>query len=116
MTVDGIAGSESLVLDAWQVGKGKPGTFEVGKPVDRSSPALFARFASGQHIKRVTINRYLPGTRTVYATYALTDAVIASFAVAGEGRPVERIGFDAARVETTAPVRACFDRVANGSC
>jgi type VI protein secretion system component Hcp len=116
LTVDGIAGSSPVVLDAWQVSKAQPGPFEVGKPVDRSSPALFARFASGQHIKRVTISRYLPGTRTAYATYVLTDAVVVSYAVAGEGRPVERIGFAARRIETTAPARACFDRVANASC
>jgi type VI protein secretion system component Hcp len=116
LTVDGIAGSSPVVLDAWQLGKAQPGAFEIGKPVDRSSPALFARFAAGQHIKRVTISRYLPGTRTAYATYVLSDAVISSYSVSGEGRPVERIGFAARRIETTTPARACFDRATNASC
>jgi len=125
MTVDGIPGETALVLDAWSVSRATPtlfGPFEVSKAVDGASPALLGRFASGQHIPKVTIKLLQPGTETVYTTYVLTDVVVSSFALIGDARPLERLGLDAARVESTTPVtggepiRSCWDRKLNASC
>jgi len=92
------------------------------KPIDGASAALLARHASGQHIAKVTIELLQPGSETVYTTYVLTDVVVASLAVVGDARPLERLGLTAARVESTTPVageepiRSCFDRKLNASC
>jgi len=125
MTVDGIPGETALVLDAWNVGQANPavfGPFVVSKPVDGTSLALLGRFASGQHIPKVTIKLLEPGSEAVYTTYVLTDVVVSSFAVVGDARPLERLGLDAARVESTTPVpggepiRSCYDRKLYASC
>ncbi len=125
MTVDGIPGEAALVLDAWNVSRANAtlfGPFVVSKAVDGSSSALLGRFASGQHIPKVTIKLLQPGSETVSTTYVLTDVVVSSFAVFGDARPLERLGLDAARVESTTPViggepiRSCWDRKLNASC
>jgi type VI protein secretion system component Hcp len=122
MTVDGIPGAIDLVLDAWSLAKAQFGPFVVSKAVDGSSAALLSRFASAQHAKSVTIKLLQPGSDSVYTTYVLSDVVVSSFAVVGDGRPIERIGLDAARVESTTPVavgdpiRSCFDRLLNATC
>jgi len=125
MTVDGIPGEAALVLDAWRVSQANPtlfGPFVVSKAVDGASHALLGRFASGQHIPKVTIKLLQPGSETVYAMYVLTDVVVSSLAVVGDARPLERLGLDAARVESTTPVaggepiRSCWDRKLNASC
>ena len=70
----------------------------------------------------MTIKLLQPGSETVYTTYVLTDVVVSSFAVVGDARPLERLGLDAARVESTTPVtggepiRSCWDRKLNASC
>jgi len=125
MTVDGIAGEAALVLDAWDVSPANPllfGPFVVSKAVDGASPALLSRFASGQHIPKVTIKLLQPGSETISTTYVLTDVVVSSLAVVGDARPLERLGLSAARVESTTPVageepiRSCWDRKLNASC
>ncbi|HKE81808.1 MAG TPA: type VI secretion system tube protein Hcp [Solirubrobacteraceae bacterium] len=122
LTVDGIPGDHDVVLDAWSLANPQVGPFEVSKPVDAASPALFTRFASGMHSKSVTIKLLQPGSETAYTTYVLTDAVVTSFAVVGDGRPLERIGFQAAKIESTTPVpggspiHSCFDVLQNASC
>ena len=125
LTADGIAGESPLVLDAWSIGAGDPtiiGPLIVSKPVDGASSAWLARFASGQHIKKITIELLQPGSEDLATTYVLTDVVVSSFAVAGDARPLERIGFDAARIESTTPVpggqsiRSCWDRKLNAPC
>ena len=125
MTVDGISGDLDLVLDTWglvNAGKAQIGPFLVSKGVDASSPALLSRFASGMHIKNVTIKLLQPGSESVYTTYMLTDVVVSSIGVIGDGRPLERVGFDAAKVESStpvaggAPLHACFNRVLNAGC
>jgi len=125
MTVDGIPGATDLVLDAWSLanaGKADFGDFVVSKAVDGSSSALLSRFASAQHNTSVTIKLLQPGSDSVYTTYVLTDAVVSSYAVVGDGRPLERIGFAAAKIESTtpvaggAPIHSCFDRLANAGC
>jgi type VI protein secretion system component Hcp len=125
MTVDGIPGEADLVLDAWNVGPANPalfGPFVVSKAIDGSSPALLARHTSGQHIPKVTIKLLQPGSETTYTTYVLTDVLVSSLAVFGDARPLERLGLDAARVESTTPVaggepiRSCWDRRLNTSC
>jgi type VI protein secretion system component Hcp len=125
MTVDGIAGETDLILHAWRLTRAatpQVGPFVVSKAVDASSPALLSRFAAGQHIKSATIKLLEPGSDSAYTTYVLTNAVISSFAVAGDGHPLERIGFEAARIESTtpvaggAPIRSCYDRVLNAAC
>ncbi|HZB75509.1 MAG TPA: type VI secretion system tube protein Hcp [Solirubrobacteraceae bacterium] len=126
MTVDGIPGATAIVLDAWNVtGAGGPaqfGPFLVSIPVGPASPELLERFAAGAHIKSVTIELLQPGSADVSSTYVLTDVVITALAVAGDARPLERIGFDAARIESTTPVpggqaiRSCFDRKLLASC
>jgi type VI protein secretion system component Hcp len=134
MTVDTIAGQAELVLDAWSVanpdvnfgggagGAALFGPFVVSKAVDGTSAGLFKRFLSGAHTKSITIKLLQPGSTDVYTTYVLTDVTLVSFAVIGDGRPLERIGFDAARIESItpvpggAPVRACFDRKLQSSC
>jgi type VI protein secretion system component Hcp len=94
----------------------------VSKAVDAASSALLSRFASGAHTKKVTIELLHPGSESVYTTYVLTDAVVSSFAVIGSGRPLERIGFDAAKIQSSTPVaggppiQTCFDRIANAVC
>ena len=125
MTVDGIPGEAALVLDAWKVGQAYPtlfGPFVVSKAIDGASPALLARHAAGQHIPKVTIKLLQPGSETIYTTYVLSDVVVSSLAVVGDARPLERLGLDAARVESTTPVaggepvRVCWDRKLNASC
>ena len=125
MTVEGIPGEAELVLDAWNIGQANPtlfGPFVVSKAIDAASPALLTRHASGQHIPKVTIKLLQPGSETVYSTYVLTDVVVSSLAVSGDARPLERLGLDAARVESTTPVpggepiRSCWDRKLNASC
>jgi type VI protein secretion system component Hcp len=125
MTVDGIPGESALLLDAWRVSQANPalfGPFVVSKAVDGASPALLGRFAAAQHIPKVTIKLLQPGSETVYTTYVLTDVVISSLVVVGDARPLERLGLDAARVESTTPVaggepiRSCYDRKLNASC
>ena len=125
MTVDGIPGEAALVLDAWNVSPADPllfGPFVVSKAVDGASPALLSRFASGQHIPKVTIKLLQPGSETISTTYVLTDVVVSSLAVVGDARPLERLGLSAARVESTTPVaggepiRSCWDRKLNASC
>ena len=126
MTVDGIPGATEIVLDAWNVtGAGGPaqfGPFLVNTPVGPASPELLERFATGAHTKSVTIELLQPGSTDVSSTYVLTDVVIAAYAVAGDARPLERIGFDAARIESTTPVpggepiRSCFDRKLMAPC
>jgi type VI protein secretion system component Hcp len=125
MTVDGIPGQIPLLLDGWSVdpaGASLFAPFVVAKAVDATSSALLDRFASGQHIKKVTIALLQPGSATVSTTYVLTDVVISSFAVLGDGRPLDRLGLDAVRVESTTPVpggvpiRSCWDHVLNVSC
>ena len=126
LTVDGIAGETDLVFDAWNVanpaGTAQFGPFLVSAAVGQASPALLGLFASGKHVKSVTIRLLQPGSTNVYSTYVLTDAVISSFAVIGDGRPLERIGFDAAKLESTTPVagglpiRSCFDRKLMATC
>jgi type VI protein secretion system component Hcp len=125
MTADGIAGESALVLDAWNIGAADPSTigpFVVSKPVDSASSGWLGRFASGQHIKKVTIKLLQPGSANIATTYVLSDVVVASFGVIGDGRPLERLGLDAARVESTTPVpgggtvRSCWDRKLNASC
>jgi len=125
MTVDGIPGEAVLVLDAWNVSQANPtlfAPFVVSKALDATSPALLARHASGQHIPKVTIKLLQPGSETVYTTFVLTDVVVSSLAVVGDARPLERLGLDAARVESTTPVaggepiRSCWDRKLNASC
>jgi type VI protein secretion system component Hcp len=125
MTVDGIPGEATLVLDAWNVSQSNPtlfGPFVVSKAIDGASPALLARHASGQHIPKVTIKLLQPGSETIYTTYVLTDVVVSSLAVVGDARPLERLGLFAARVESTTPVaggepiRSCYDRKLNATC
>jgi type VI protein secretion system component Hcp len=125
MTAEGIAGESALVLDAWSVGATDPSIidpFAVSRPVDGASSAWLARFASGQHIKTITIELLQPGSDEVATTYVLKDVVVSSFAVVGDGRPLERLGLDAARIESTTPVRggqpvrSCWDRTLNSSC
>jgi type VI protein secretion system component Hcp len=125
MTVAGIPGEAALVLDAWNVSQANPtlfGPFVVSKAIDGASPALLARHASGQHIPNVTIKLLQPGSETVYTTFVLTDVAVSSLAVVGDARPLERLGLDAARVESTTPVaggqpiRSCYDRKLNASC
>ena len=125
MTVDGIPGEAALVLDAWSVSQRTPtlfGPFVVSKAVDGASAALLGRHASGQHIPKVTIKLLQPGSETIYTTYVLTDVVVSSLAVVGDARPLERLGLDAARVESTTPVsggepiRSCWDRKLNAGC
>jgi type VI protein secretion system component Hcp len=125
MTVDGVPGDIDLVLDAWSLAnpeKAQSGPFVVSKAVDGSSPALLSRFASGAHIKAVTVQLLQPGSETVYTTYVLTDVVVSSFAVLGDERPLERLGLAAAKLASTTPVaggeeiHSCFDFVLNDSC
>jgi type VI protein secretion system component Hcp len=125
MTVDGIPGPIELVQDSWSVANaGKPqfGPFVVSKGVDGTSPALLSRFASGMHIKKVTIELFEPGSENVYSTYVLTDAVVSSYALAGDERAVERIGIEAVKLESTTPVpgaasvHSCFNRILNAGC
>ncbi len=125
MTVAGIPGEAALVLDAWNVSRANPtlfGPFVVSKAVDGASSALLGRFASGQHIPKVTIKLLQPGSETISTTYVLTDVVVSSLAVFGDARPLERLGLDAARVESTTPVtggepiRSCWDRKLNAGC
>jgi type VI protein secretion system component Hcp len=126
MTVDGIAGETELVLDAWNLansgGPAEFGPFVVSAGVGHASPVLLHRFATGQHSKSVTIKLLQPGSTSTYSTYVLTDVVISSLAVTGDERPLERIGFDAARIESTTPVpggdpiRSCFDRKLMAAC
>jgi type VI protein secretion system component Hcp len=125
LSVDGIPGAIDLVLDAWRLtntGTARFGPFVVSKGVDGASSALLSRFASGLHTKKVTIKLLQPGSDTVYTTYVLTDAVVSSLAVIGDGRPLERIGFNAAKIESTtpvpagAPIHSCFDRLLNAGC
>ena len=125
MAVEGIAGESALVRNAWSVDRADPdlfGPFVVHKPVDGASSGLLARFASGQHIPKVTVKLLQPGSDTVHTTYVLRDVVVSSFGVAGDDRPTERVGLDAARVESTVPVpggepvRSCFDRKLNAEC
>ena len=125
LTLDGIPGDIDLVGDAWRLdntGTPRFGPFVVGKGVDGASSALLSRFASGMHTTKVTIKLLQPGSGTVYSTYVLTDAVVSSFAVVGDGQPLERIGFDAAKIESItpvpggAPIHSCFDRLLNASC
>jgi type VI protein secretion system component Hcp len=131
MTVEGSAGDSELVLDAWSVanaggggggGSAQFGPFVVSRGVGAGSPALFAAFATGKHIKSITLKLLQPGSESVYSTYVLSDSVIASYAVVGDERPLERIGLDAARIESTTPVpggvpiHTCFDRKLNSTC
>jgi type VI protein secretion system component Hcp len=125
MTADGIPGEAALVLDAWRVSPANAtlfGPFVVSKAIDAASPALLSRHASGKHIPKVTIKLLQPGSETVATTYVLTDVLVSSLAVFGDARPLERLGLDAARVESTTPVpggepiRSCFDRKLNASC
>jgi type VI protein secretion system component Hcp len=125
MTVDGIPGDIDLMLDTWSLSnpaKAQFGPFVVSKAVDGASSALLSRFASGAHTKAVTLHLLQPGSESVYTTYVLTDVVVSSFALVGDGRPLERIGLDAAKIESTTPVagggtiRSCFDRLLNAGC
>jgi type VI protein secretion system component Hcp len=125
MTIDGIPGESPLFSDAWTVGRAEPalfGPFVVTKAIDGASSALLARFASGQHMPKVTLKLLQPGSDAVHTTYVLRDAVLSSFGLAGDGPPLERLGFDAARVESTTPVaggeplRSCYDRVLDATC
>ena len=135
MTVDGLPGTMELALDTWGVanaggtagGGGGGGIaafapFAVSKPVDDRSAALLARFRSGVHTKKITVDLLQPGSEDVYSTYVLTDVVIASYGIAGDARPLEELALDAARIESTVPVpggqpvRACFDRKLLQSC
>jgi type VI protein secretion system component Hcp len=125
MTVDGIPGEVPLVLDAWNLSRANPtlfGPFVVSKAIDAASPALLARHAAGKHIPNVTIKLLQPGSDTVYTTYVLKDVVVSSLAVIGDARPLERLGLDAVRVESTTavpggePIRSCWDRKLNASC
>jgi type VI protein secretion system component Hcp len=134
LTAQGIAAAGDVVLDGWDVtgagaamgggGGGKPelGAFTVSQAVGADSPGLLAHFASGQHFQTVTIKLLQPGSTSVYTTYVLTDAIIASYALVGDARPLERIAFDAGRIESTTPVaggqpiHACYDRKLNAPC
>jgi type VI protein secretion system component Hcp len=126
MTVDGVPGSIDLTLDTWLIASAGDlptvGPFTVSKPVDSRSAALFDRFRTGLHIKTVTVELLQPGSEDVYNTYVLTDVVLTGFDVAGDGRPLERIGLDAARIESTVPVpggpaiRGCYDRKLAATC
>jgi type VI protein secretion system component Hcp len=134
MAVDGLAGETGLVLDAWNIAGGTMvagggaggaatfGPFVVSKGVDAATPELFKRYLTGLHTRTVTVKLLQPGSTTVYTTYVLTDVAISSFAVVGDGRPLERIGLDAARIESTTPVaggaavRSCFDRKLQMTC
>jgi type VI protein secretion system component Hcp len=126
MTLDGIAGETDVVLDAWSVsnpdGTAKFGPFVVSAAIGPASPMLLKRFANAQHTKSVTIKLLQPGSTDTYSTYVLTDVVISSLALTGDGRPLERIGLDAAKIESTTPVsggepiRACFDRKLIATC
>ena len=125
MTVYGIPGEATLVLDAWNVSQANPtlfGPFVVSKPIDGASGPLLARHASGQHIPKMTIKLLQPGSETLYTTFVLRDVVVSSLAVVGDARPLERLGLDAARFESTTPVaggepiRSCYDRKLNMGC
>lgn len=125
MTVDGISGGIELVLDSWSLantGTLQFAPFVVSKGVDASSSALLSRFVSGLHAKSVTIKLLQPGSESVHTTYTLTDVVVSSFGVIGDGPPLERIGLDAAKVESSTPVaggdpvHACFNRKLNAGC
>jgi type VI protein secretion system component Hcp len=126
MTVDGVAGSIDLTLDTWLIASAGDlptvGPFTVSKPVDDRSAALFDRFRTGLHTKKVTVELLQPGSEDVYNTYVLTDVVFSGFDVVGDGRPLERIGLDAARIESTVPVadgpaiRGCYDRKLAATC
>lgn len=134
IAAQGIAAPGDLVLDGWDVtggsggmGGGAGGTtqlgaFAVSQAVGADSPALLAHFAAGQHFQSVTIKLLQPGSASVYTTYVLTDAIISSYELVGDARPLERIGFDAGRIESTTPVaggqpiHACWDRKLNAPC
>jgi type VI protein secretion system component Hcp len=112
-------------LDAWSLSNpamAQFGPFVVSKAVDSASSALLTRFASGAHTKAVTVQLLQPGSESVYTTYVLTDVVVSSFAVVGDVRPLERIGLEAAKIESTTPVaggdpiHSCFDRLLNAGC
>ncbi len=126
MAVEGIAGESALVRDAWNVDRADPdlfGPFVVHKPVDGASSGLLARFASGQHIPKVTVKLLQPGSETVHTTYVLRGRrrVLVRRGrrrPAAGARSVSTPRGSSRRSRSPAASRSasCFDRKLNAEC
>ena len=81
---------------------------------DAISVDLFETIAKGQHLKRVEIAIFTPGTTTVDATYGLSDAVITSLK---SGPGTEFVAFSYAQIDITSGGKTfCFNTLTNAEC
>ncbi|MDA0164598.1 type VI secretion system tube protein Hcp [Solirubrobacter ginsenosidimutans] len=108
-------------------GAGKVAFSDVtfSKLYDASSPKLFQRLATGQHIPSVTFSFRRPGgaNGAQFLTYKLSDVIVSSYDQGGsKERPLlERVELNFAKVEISytpaggAPITAGFDVKANKS-
>lgn len=76
------------------------------KRIDKSSPVLFQRSATGQHIRDVTLSCVARGRREEYLVIKLSDVMVTSYQVSGEDGATEVIVLSFARVEYRTPATA----------
>ena len=82
-------------------GKVKIQDLMITKTLDKSSPNLFLKCATGEHIKEVVITaRKSGGNQQEFLKWKLTDVMISSYQVNGEGGiPTEQISLNFAKIE-----------------
>lgn len=61
------------------------GTVTITKRVDKASPILMMRNASGKHMKKVIVDSNYGGSRATYLKYELQNVRITSLTTAGSG-------------------------------
>jgi type VI secretion system secreted protein Hcp len=87
-------------------GKVKFAEFTITKTVDKSSPLLFQKLATGKHYAKVTLSmRKAGGGQEDFLKFDFQNVIISSYKVigtaGGSGSPQEAIGFDFAKVTET---------------
>jgi type VI secretion system secreted protein Hcp len=87
-------------------GKVKFAEFSITKVVDKSSPILFQKLATGKHYAKVTLSmRKAGGGQTDFLKFDFQNVIISSYKVigtaGGTGSPQESVGFEFTKVTET---------------
>ncbi len=147
LKIDGIDGETSdqshqgeLSIESWSFGASNPVSvgsgglsagkvqfqdFHFTKTIDKSSPVLFEKTVTGEHIKEVTLELCRTGEDSrsqCYLTIKLSDVLVSGYQIDGSGGdvPTDQFSLNYAKIEfeykpqkadgsLDAPVKASYD-------
>ena len=66
---------------------------EVTKDINELSPSFATSLALGEHVERVTVQIYEPGTTRAAITYRLEDVLVADMSISPGGNETETVAF-----------------------